>query len=366
MVSIAGSGAPLAHAYPVQLNGCRSIAIFRALQLGDLLCAVPALRALRHGAPDARITLVGLPWAGAFVTRFHRYLDDFVAFPGAPGLPERTPDIARLPAFFADMQARGFDLAVQMHGNGVHTNEIVARFGARESAGFHVAGEPPPDSRSFLPYPAQLHEITRNLRLVEFLGAKSAGEALEFPLTQDDRNELAGVPDVSALAPGAYVCLHPGARNPAKRWPVERFARLGDALYARGLEIVLTGSAAERPIAEAVAHAMRAPSRNFALPISVGAMAVLLAGARLLVTNDTGVSHVAVGLRVPSVVVFFATDPKQWAPLDARLHRTVYRPHGVDFETVRDAALQLLDDTGGRAPGAADARQGAMLAQHGV
>jgi ADP-heptose:LPS heptosyltransferase len=325
----------------------RSVAVFRALQLGDLLCAVPALRALRRALPDARVTLVGLPWARAFTGRFHEYVDDFVAFPGAPKLPEQACDVARLPAFFADMHARRFDLALQMHGNGVHTNAIVARFGARQIAGFHLADEPVPDARSFLPYPQHLHEIRRNLRLVEFLGMPAQGEALEFPLTADDHDELATIPEAGRLVPRRYVCLHPGARNPAKRWPVERFARLGDLLHGRGYDVVLTGSAAERPIAEAVAAAMRAPSHNFALPVSIGALAALLAGARLLVTNDTGVSHVAVGLHLPSVVIFFATDPGQWAPLDARLHRTVHHPVDVDVANVRAAALQLLADTDG-------------------
>lgn len=332
---------------------CRSVAVFRALQLGDLLCAVPALRAMRTALPDARITLVGLPWARTFAARFHQYVDDFLGFPGAPELPEQTPDVARLPAFFADMRARGFDAAVQMHGNGVHTNAIVARFGARRVAGFHLADEPVPDARCFLPYPGHLHEIRRNLRLVEFLGMPARGEELEFPLTQDDYDELAEMAGVARLTPGRYVCLHPGARNPAKRWPAERFARLGDALHERGLDVVLTGSSGERDVADAVAQAMHAPSRNLALPLSIGAMAALLAGARLLVTNDTGVSHVAVGLQLPSVVVFFATDPQQWAPLDARLHRTVYRPGDVDVATVLHATRQLLDDTTARAPGMA-------------
>ena len=344
------------------LRDCSSIAIFRALQLGDLLCAVPALRALRRGLPHARITLVGLPWARAFASRFRHYLDDFVAFPGAPPLPEQTPDVARLPAFFADMRARRFDLAVQMHGNGMHTNAIVARFGARCVAGFHVADEPVPDARCYLPYPAHLHEIRRNLRLVELLGVAAHGETLEFPLTQRDRDELAMLPGLPRFVPGSYACLHPGARNPAKRWPVERFARVGDALHASGFDIVLTGSAAERPIADAVGQAMQAPSFNLASPISIGAMAALLADARLLVTNDTGVSHVAVGLGLPSVVVFFATDPRQWAPLDARLHRTVYQPRDVDVATVQSAVLALLDDTGGRAPALVDAGQGAARA----
>src|SRR4051812_14448337 len=101
-----------------------------------MLCAVPALRALRHGLPEARITLVGLPWAAEFQRRFARYFDGFVAFPGYPGLPEQQPQIDRIPAFLREVQEQSFDLALQMHGSGTISNQVVQLLGAKTLAGF--------------------------------------------------------------------------------------------------------------------------------------------------------------------------------------------------------------------------------------
>src|SRR6516162_2776346 len=79
------------------------LVILRALQLGDLLCTVPALRALRAALPGANIVLVGLPWAAGFVARFSQYVDSFREFPGLTGLPEQTQQLSQLPEFLAAM-----------------------------------------------------------------------------------------------------------------------------------------------------------------------------------------------------------------------------------------------------------------------
>ena len=306
------------------------IAVLRALQLGDLLCSVPALRALRAAAPGATITLIGLPWAREFVARFSAYLDEFIEFPGWPGLPERALEVAAVPPFLADAQSRRFDLAVQLHGSGGIVNELTVLLGARANAGFYVPGQWCPDPERFIAWPDEAPEIHRYLRLSAHLGAPSDDDRLEFPITAHDRADLeatlaAHTPHeaVAAIAPGRYVVVHPGSQLPSRRWAPQRFAHVADVLAAQGLAVVLTGTGAERPLTDAVAVAMRSPCVNLAGHTTLGAVAALIEGARLLVCNDTGVSHIAAALATPSVVICSGADPRRWAPLDAQRHRVL-------------------------------------------
>jgi ADP-heptose:LPS heptosyltransferase len=299
------------------------VAVLRALQLGDLLCAVPAFRALRAALPDAEITLVGLPWAAELVGRFACYLDRFIKLPGYPGLPERPPQPERIPAFLADAQGRRFDLAIQMHGDGAVTNPLLVLLGARLNAGYYRPGGYCPDPDRFLAYPDRGPEVRRHLRLMEFLGAPARGEHLEFPLRAEDWRALRAVEGAQGLRPGEYACVHPGGRAPSHRWPPEEFAAVAERLAGHGLGVVLTGTAPEAPLARAVAGAMRAPAVDLCGRTGLGALGALLAGARLLVCNDTGVSHLAAALGVPSVVACIESDPERWSPLDRQRHRVV-------------------------------------------
>jgi ADP-heptose:LPS heptosyltransferase len=304
-----------------------SLVIFRALQIGDMLCAVPALRALRQALPEARIALVGLPWAEQFASRFARYVDEFIAFPGHTAFPEQQVRQHELADFYAGMRARRFDVALQMHGNGQHSNLVARAFGARALAGY--GDRKGADGERFLPFPETGEEPLRLLQLTAHLGAPDSGSALEFPITDADERELGASGLAAGLDDGSYVCIHPGARVRDKCWPPVRFAQVADRLAAEfGVRIVLTGSGAERELTGAVARSMRQPSLNAAAPISVGAMAALMRHARLLVCNDTGVSHLAAALRLPSVVVFSKADIRRWAPLDRDLHRCLWDPRG--------------------------------------
>jgi ADP-heptose:LPS heptosyltransferase len=319
----------------------RRVVILRALKLGDLLCAVPALRAFRAAWPSAEIVLVGLPWAREFVGRYRAYLDGFREFPGFPGLPERPPRVERIPAFLAEIQAERFDLAVQLHGSGSFVNPLVVLFGAARTAGFYVPGDYCPDPDLFLPWPDEGLEVRRLLRLADFLGAPAGDEALEFPLTEEDFRALRALPGAADLRPGDYVCVHPGASVPERRWPTERFAAVARALAGRGWRIALTGSDAEAGLTAAV-KALGGAAVDFAGRTDLGAAAALLGGARLLVCNDTGVSHLAAALRVPSVVLSTGSNPERWAPPDRRLHRVMLQRPDPGPDEVLAEALDLL------------------------
>lgn len=286
----------------------RRIAVFRALRLGDLLCATPALRALRHHEPRAEITLVGLPWARGLAQRLAS-VDRFIEFPGWPGLPERpVANWRALPGFLATLRAQRFDLALQLHGRGRVANALVASFGAQRCAGFASPNAPcPPGAAAhFITWPRRGSEVERLLALTEHLGAPRRGTALDFPLRDTDREAADRL--CAPLRGQRFALLHPGAPLPSRRWPAERFAAVADALAREGLAIVLTGSAAEAGLTRAVAAAMHAPALDLAGRTTLWSLGALVEWAAQVVCNDTGISQVAAALGTPSVVISSGGD----------------------------------------------------------
>jgi ADP-heptose:LPS heptosyltransferase len=316
-----------------------SIIIFRALQLGDSLCAIPAIRALRHAYPRAKIILAGMPWATTFTERFDCYFDGFIWFPGYPGLPEQELNVAAFTGFLNEVQQRKFDLAIQLQGNGSVVNPMVELFGAQLTAGYFIKGHYTPNIDYFMKYPESGSEIERHLQLMEFLGVPSLGNELEFPLTADDQRDL----DTLGLkvAEGKYVCIHPGSRGRWRQWPVEHFAAVADYCAAQGVEIVVTGTKAEEELVLGVIDNMRYPAINTAGKTSLGAIAVLIKNAIGLVSNCTGVSHLAAAFKTPSIVISMDGEPERWGPVNKDLHKTInwLEDPGLDYVLTQAALL---------------------------
>lgn len=321
------------------------IAFFRALKLGDLLCATPALRAIKNALPNTSITLLGLPTAEEFAQRFPHLFSGFISFPGWPGLPEQPFNSSAVPPFLQRLQEERFDLFIQCHGSGSHVNDLALLSGATRIAGFHESEHWIPDPETFLRYPDQDPEVWRCLRLVTHLGASVDSEQLEFPLYDRDFMELeSALPEGTLQTP--YVVLHVGAlANRHNMWPMDHFASVARGLQLRGFTIVLTGSEYEEDLVRDLSNKVGDSAINLCGKTSLGSLGALLSRARLLICHDTGVSHLAAALRVPSVIIFDRSEREGWPPSNRKLHRFLTKFGAITPQEVLRETEDLIRST---------------------
>ena len=319
------------------------IAVFRGLYLGDLVAATPALRALRRGYPGAEISLVGLPWAAALAPHLAPAIDRFVPYPGAPGL-DGEDDEAALESFLRGMRAEGFDLAVNLHGQGPQSARLVASVGARRTVGFVGGGGEYPALDASVRWDAEEHEAHKLLLLAEAAGGVSDGEAPRLRVREEDglrAGELLG-----RRAGGALALLHPGASVAEKRWPAESFGRVARALIRRSYDVAVTGSEGERGLCGRVCD-LAPGAVDLSGGTDLSSLIGLVSRADLLVSNDTGPAHLAYALGTPSVTVFGpSTDAGRWGPMDRRRHAVLLGDpiSEVGAEAVLETATRYAGD----------------------
>lgn len=314
-----------------ELSHIKKIAVFRALQLGDMLCAIPAIRSLRHEYPSAKITLLGLPWSKHFVERFSDYFDKFIDFPGYPGLPEQPFNEKEYESFLKEVRKEKFDLVLQMQGNGTIVNPLMFQFGAKYVGGFYN-DESFVDSPYFMPYPNNVAEVRRHLLLMQHLNIPPQGEHLEFPLTKQDQKDFDEL--LLPVYPQNYICIHPGSRGRWRQWPPQFFALIADYCIEQGFTVVITATKEETDITREVIKCMHHNAIDLTGKTTLGAIAVLIKNAFALVCNCTGVSHIADAFDTPSVIISMDGEPNRWAPLNRKIHPVIDWTKHPHFEKV--------------------------------
>ncbi|GAA3335598.1 glycosyltransferase family 9 protein [Curtobacterium citreum] len=264
-------------------DGRPDLLVLRAIKLGDALVAVPALHALRRAFPGHRITLATTAWLAPVVELLpvdvhlaQHGLDHAIAAP-----------------------AGVVDVAVNLHGVGPESSDLVAALGARRVIG-HAD---PLHGNDGPPWPDDVHERERWARLLTWHGIPA------------DADEVAiARPAEPSVAPGAAV-VHVGAFHGARHWPTDRFAAVARGLRERGHRVVLTGGTDDVERAAAVAQAAGlAPDAVLAGVLDLQPFAAVVAAASVVVTVDTGAAHLASAYGVPSVVVFGPAPPEAWGP----------------------------------------------------
>jgi ADP-heptose:LPS heptosyltransferase len=262
------------------------LVVLRALGLGDLLTAVPALRALSRTHADHERILLAPAHLQPIVDLLGGAVHAIADTNGVRRPPPALPPIAD-----------GADVAVNLHGRGPQSTALLRATRPARLIAFGVQA----------PWREDEHEVARWCRLLTAAGIPADPTELDL-----------APPPGPAPRPGATV-VHPGASAPARRWPHERWAAVARAAPQ---PVVVTAGPGERPLAQAVAE--RAGAELFEGDLS--RLAALVAGADRVLCSDTGIAHLATALGTPSVVLFGPTSPARWGPPPERVqHRVLWR-----------------------------------------
>jgi ADP-heptose:LPS heptosyltransferase len=286
----------------------QNIVVLRALGLGDLLTAVPALRALRDCRPGADITLAA-PSALAPVAALACAVD---------GVADTAPLRPLHPAL------HGADVAVNLHGRGPESIRLLIATRPRQLNSF--AHDALPTTRGLPHWTADEHETARWCRLLAESGIRADPSRLGL------RRPAAPPPVRGALI------VHPGAASGARRWPAGRWATVARELRAEGLPIVVTGTPDERALAEEVAALASLPAASvLAGRTDLSALAALTASASLVLSGDTGMAHLAAAYARPAVTLAGPVPPRLWGPPPRPWHVVLWAgrygdPHAAEAD----------------------------------
>jgi len=296
-----------------------SMALFRPASPERLLCLVPSLRALKSFLPHSTLTLIGLPEAKPFVQRFNFYIDNFIEFPGYPGLTKNQTSGRNFARFLAAIQSRRFDVAFQMQGDGPLANSAAVLLGAKQTFGFYRPGDYCPDLATFVPSSHFASEVDQWLRLLHLLGIPSRGRNLEFPISANDEREFLGNNEAAGLRTGRIVCFHLGEK--AIDSLLGKFSKVGDAVASWGYDVALTGPKERLESSLRLARKMRFPATNLTGKTSLGSLGFLISRSKLLITDNAEVDFLASALRVPPLLVQSSHDD-----LLSRAEAILFRP----------------------------------------
>ncbi|MEW6665975.1 MAG: lipopolysaccharide heptosyltransferase II [Thermodesulfobacteriota bacterium] len=295
--------------------------------VGDLVMALPALEALRENFPRSTLVALARPWVTPLLGN-HPCVDRVTVLHKGRGYP--WDGIAVLKTV-AEVRRTRFDLAL-LFQNAFEAALISRLAGIPVRIGYDTDGRgfllshPIPREREVL----RRHQVEYYLHLIRAMGWKA--EARDPRLHVSDRQRAAaesllrafGITDADLL-----VGLSPGAAyGPAKRWPAERFAAVGDrAAETWGAKVLVVGSGGEKEICDAVTLAMRTPAVNLCGRTNLDEVVGVIERCRAFVTNDSGLMHVAAALDVPLVAIFGSTDPEATGPRSSRA-RVIRQPMG--------------------------------------
>jgi lipopolysaccharide heptosyltransferase II len=294
----------------------RRVCIYRIGNIGDTVCAVPAMYAIRRAFPKAEMVLVtspgarGMPGAAELLGGVS-WLSDIAVY-----YREEIGGLRGRLRWIAELRRRHFDVWIELPVENATfrilvRNMIAARAaGARWGRGWLIdrTGLLARAQSEVIRFPT---ETVRLLALAAELGIPMPEPArAEFPLELGavERRAADTILAARGIEGAPMVALAPGAKREPNRWPAMRFTEVGRHLAARGFQVVLLGGPGDTATCASIAQSIGAGAVSLVGATSIRESCEMLRRCELLVCNDSGVQHLAAAVGTPCVSIFSCRD----------------------------------------------------------
>lgn len=304
--------------WPANRGVIDTICVHRVGQIGDIVCALPAIYLLHQKWPQSKIIVLtsagflkaspfvdlkkGIPWISAIETYdslsvknskifldlvkcLRNYkIDLWVALP--QDLTNISTEVRNM--LFAKIIGAGYGI-----GFGVNTSKLFSGYQ--------------------LQFGSFKHETDTLLDIVEPLRLRDKKKEYGFEFSLVDNSHL---PLEFSSNPGKIMVMAPGANRKANRWPIDRFASIASRWFLSGGIIAVVGGPQDRILGEEIKKFIDSKSFiNLCGETNLAETICLLSKSKVLVTNDSGPMHLASVAKTPAVAIFSARDfPLKWSP----------------------------------------------------
>jgi ADP-heptose:LPS heptosyltransferase len=310
--------------------GARRLLVVRLDNIGDVVMTSPVLRALKENLPSSHITLMASP-GGIETAPLLPWVDEVLSWRVLwQDLDRLSFDPAREWEMIRTLKEGSYDAAIILTsfkqtphaaGYACYLAGIPLRLGESKEWGGGVLSDEAP------PAPDELHQVERNLRLIEHTGFQVEDRNLSIRVPEEAQKSAVELLEERGVAPGApYLLLNPWTSAQARTYPTDRFTSAARRLSEEtGWPVVVTGTGKDRESGSELFVALGERAVDLVGATGLSELAALVEGARLVLTNNTSTMHLLDALRVPGVVLFSGTElEEQWQPRSAP-HRLLRR-----------------------------------------
>ena len=275
--------------------------------IGDAVMTTPAVRTIRGNFPNARISMLAKPWV-APVFAHSPHVDEIVVF-DAYGRHKGVSGKIRLAKA---LRRHRFDTAILLQ-NAIEAALLAIMAGIPRRIGFDTDAR-----RLLLTHPVRctkaiksIHQTGYYLEILKGVGLRPGTAELELVVGENDQRKAHRLLSQHGVdSKQRVIGLNPSATfGPAKQWLPERYAALGDRLKREsGATIVIFGGPADQDLGRSITQMMTGPVIDFSGKTSLSEAMALIDRCDALVTNDSGLMHVAAALNTPLVAIFGSTN----------------------------------------------------------